>query len=125
MSQNSNLINHEARKRLGLSINQYMVLDVLCAIGATIYPRRVATGFFASELGLSKVEIKRIIWTLIRDGFIDKQSDGGLRVKEKWSNTYGLYFDTDQDLYKLRRSHLEWMYSYQIYLLENNLTHLI
>ena len=92
------LILHQQRERLGISIHEYLVADIIYHFGGLSKSREMGGWCYASKqhlagcLGLGKKTVDRAITTLLNKDLIEKHPETKyLRTTNKWYNAVMLY----------------------------------
>lgn len=115
MILNYTVINHLARKKLDVSINEYLVAD--CIYQLSNNPKSITPGwsyaskeYIASFLGLSRATVFRAIDSLVSAGLVDKSEEKNLlKTTEKWYNCVVINTESqnETDSLKMRRKSLK------------------
>ena len=87
------IVLHEARERLGISVNTYIVVDSIHKLSSSHphYPVCIMSkADLADFLGLGERTVFRCIKEAEEGGLIEKH-DVGLRATDRWINTTEVY----------------------------------
>lgn len=96
------LIDHEIRKAMTLSCNEYCICDYIET--ETNFDRRV----MAAYLGITKTAMIGLIKRLITDGYVEKtEIRGSLRCTEKWKKN--INFKTSQETISEKPTFISWL----------------
>jgi DNA-binding MarR family transcriptional regulator len=92
------LILHQQRERLGISVTEYLVADIIYHFGGLTKSREMGGWCYASKqhlascLGFNKKTIERAINVLDKKGLIEKNPETKhLRTTGKWYNEVIIY----------------------------------